>query len=323
MNGWFVKLLGLTLLTPALVHESLGFHPGALPRPVAANPAAVSHLRGLPTQLPATPHGTAPGSPYTQRSIFSREQPATPQPRRDSRALNFIRDRMLITPNSGWLGGGSHPLEQVRYGAGALARLRTYRDRFESPDILFNDIDTVYESRGRVPLVARMETLWRQGRNGLRYRINYVDVPGLSRMSDEGLRAFYSNKEIIEPLNKAPQKYWKVYPVFYPGRSAPVEIEFYNAGQNAIDDIAVALRQETFKADGSKGQQLGPMVINGERVTGLKPGERTVVRGSFVVESDGRYRVNLSQLHLVAWERGASKPLVNDTQAGIVDPPKE
>lgn len=162
----------------------------------------------------------------------------------------------------------------------------------------------------------------RSGRQGLGYRIDFLDARGLSRLGPEGLNGFRRSQRYEEPRFQAAREFWGTYALYFAQDEVNFELELVNNGSRPIEALKLAARVESFDP-AQPGAYRAPVSFDEPGPIRLKPGERRAVRGRFVQgEVQGSdLTLTLSQIHLVAFDEGERAVLADDQHAGLFDPP--
>ena len=185
-----------------------------------------------------------------------------------------------------------------------------------------------HDWRGALPATHQvvapvLEGPWRQA-HGLRFRINYLKPEGFFTVRSgeievtEGSRTQSFRRYV--PLG--PQ-YWRTYALYHEGDVVDYEIELKNATGRDLTDLLVFTNQEGFNYRGGMGCLLGHVQL--VTLKSLAAGGRVVLRGQARLSGFAAAGSNFEQTHLtVDTESGRNvrTRLVDDPQAGILDPPR-
>ena len=173
------------------------------------------------------------------------------------------------------------------------------------------------------PLRPRFVGEW-VGKGPMRARVDYMSPFGTTRGEAKGFRVKLSDgyERLLPTHMKIPASLMRELPLYFAGDSVDVEVTILNTGAAPMTDLRVVATQEDHTADGSAGPPLSSPVINA--VASVAPGATAVLRWRVKLGSGGREAVNFEQTHLRVVGKDASgsdKVLLDQAQAGIVDPP--
>ncbi|MDD5303483.1 MAG: hypothetical protein PHS14_10270 [Elusimicrobia bacterium] len=173
------------------------------------------------------------------------------------------------------------------------------------------------------PLRPRFVGEW-VGKGPVRARVDYLNPFGVTRGEAKGFRVHLSDgyERLLPHRGLMPNSLMRELPLYFAGDSVDVEATVLNTGSTMLTDLSVAAVQEEHTASGDAGAPLTSPVING--VASLAPGATAVLRWRIKLSSGGREAVNFEQTHLRVLGKdpaGSEKVLLDQAQAGIVDPP--
>lgn len=185
----------------------------------------------------------------------------------------------------------------------------------------------VREWRAELPVThqavaPRFAGPWRQ-EHGLRFRINYLKPEGYFTVRSgevevtEGSRTQRFQRNV--PL--APD-YWRTYALYHEGDLVDYEIELVNDTGRDLEGLLVFTNQEGFDYRGRIGSLLGRVQLS--TLKSLAAGGRAVILGQARLSGFAAAGSNFEQTHLTVDTESAQAGrarLVDDPQAGIVDPP--
>ncbi len=173
------------------------------------------------------------------------------------------------------------------------------------------------------PLRPRFVGEW-VGKGQLRARVDYMNPFGITQGEAKGFRVRLSDgyERLLPHRGVIPNSLMRELPLYFAGDSVDVEVTILNTGSTPMTDLRVAAVQEEHTASGDAGAPLTSPVING--VASVAPGATAVLRWRIKLSSGGRDAVNFEQTHLRVLGKdaaGSEKVLLDQAQAGIVDPP--
>ncbi len=173
------------------------------------------------------------------------------------------------------------------------------------------------------PMRPRFVGEW-VGKGPVRARVDYLKPLGITRGEAKGYRVTLSNgyQRLLPNHGRIPNSLMRELPLYFAGDSVDVEVTVLNTGSTPLVNLRVVAVQEDHTASGEAGVPLGSPVING--VASVAPGAATVLRWRIKLSSGGREAVNFEQTHLRVLGKdpaGSEKVLLDQAQAGIVDPP--
>lgn len=173
------------------------------------------------------------------------------------------------------------------------------------------------------PLRPRFTGEW-VGSGPVRARVDYLKPLGVTRGEAKGFRVTLSDgyERLLPARGAIPESLMTERPLYFAGDSVDVEVRVRNDGARALTGLTVSAVEEEHTADGAPGAPTASPVIRS--VAGLAPGETAVLRWRIKLASAGREAVNFEQTHLRVLGKdpaGGEKVLLDEAQAGIVDPP--
>ncbi len=175
------------------------------------------------------------------------------------------------------------------------------------------------------PLRPRFTGDW-VGRGEVRARVDYLNPFGVTQGEAKGFRVKLSDgyERLIPSRKRIPESLMRELPLYFAGDTVDVEVRVRNDGATALTGLTVASVQEAHTADGAPGAPVAKPVT--KSVAALAPGETAVLRWRIKLSPGGLDAVNFEQTHLKVLGKdpaGGEKVLLDETQAGIVDPPGE
>lgn len=173
------------------------------------------------------------------------------------------------------------------------------------------------------PLRPRFVGEW-VGAGPVRARVDYMKPLGVTRGEAKGFRVKLSDgyERLLPTRGAIPESLMTERPLYFAGDSVDVEVRVRNDGATALTDLTVSSVEEEHTADGAPGAPVASPVTR--KIAGLAPGESALLRWRIKLASTGREAVNFEQTHLRVLGKdpaGAEKVLLDEAQAGIVDPP--
>lgn len=173
------------------------------------------------------------------------------------------------------------------------------------------------------PLRPRFTGEW-VGRGPVRARVDYLNPFGVTEGEAKGFRVKLADgyERLLPSRGRIPESLMREIPLYFAGDSVDVEVSLRNDGTRALTDLTLASVQEEHDASGAPGVPVASPVL--KPVARLEPGETAVLRWRIKLSPGGRDAVNFEQTHLrVTSEDAAGSPkvLLDEAQAGIVDPP--
>lgn len=164
------------------------------------------------------------------------------------------------------------------------------------------------------------------GPGPLRARVDYMAPLGITQGEAKGFRVRLSDgyERLLPHRGAIPSSLMRELPLYFAGDSVDVEVTVLNTGSAALTGLNVVSVQEEHTASGEAGAPLTTPVMNA--VASLAPGATAVLRWRVKLASAGREAVNFEQTHLRVLGQdasGAQKVLLDQAQAGIIDPPGE
>lgn len=173
------------------------------------------------------------------------------------------------------------------------------------------------------PLRPRFVGEW-VGKGQARARVDYLNPIGVTRGEAKGFRVILSDgyERLLPNRNPIPNSLMRELPLYFAGDSVDVEVTILNTGSTPLTDLSVASVQEEHTASGEAGTPIGGSVV--KSVASIAPGATAVLRWRIKLGAIAREAVNFEQTHLKVLGKdpaGGQKVLLDETQAGIVDPP--
>mgnify|MGYP001560474832 FL=1 len=175
------------------------------------------------------------------------------------------------------------------------------------------------------PLRPRFVGEW-VGKGPVRARVDYMNPFGVTQGEAKGFRVKLSNgyERLLPNRGAIPNALMRELPLYFAGDSVDVEVTILNTGSTPMTGLRVVAVQEEFEASGAPGAPLTSPVING--VASIAPGATAVLRWRIKLSAIAREAVNFEQTHLRVLGKdpaGGEKVMLDQAQAGIVDPPGE
>lgn len=173
------------------------------------------------------------------------------------------------------------------------------------------------------PLRPRFVGEW-VGKGQVRARVDYLNPFGVTQGEAKGFRVKLADGyERLLPNRKAiPDALMHELPLYFAGDSVEVEVTVLNTGSTPLTGLSVVSVQEEFEASGAPGAPITSPVINA--VASIAPGATAVLRWRIKLSTIARDAVNFEQTHLRVLGKdpaGGEKVMLDQAQAGIVDPP--
>lgn len=172
------------------------------------------------------------------------------------------------------------------------------------------------------PLRPRFVGEW-VGKGQARARVDYMNPLGVTRGEAKGFRVILSDgfERLLPNRNPIPNSLMRELPLYFAGDSVDVEVTILNTGSTPLTDLTIASVQEEHTASGEAGTPIGGSVF--KSVASIAPGATAVLRWRIKLGAIAREAVNFEQTHLTVLREGptGSSVLLDETQAGIVDPP--
>ncbi|MBI5241221.1 MAG: hypothetical protein HY926_12180 [Elusimicrobia bacterium] len=164
---------------------------------------------------------------------------------------------------------------------------------------------------------------WRKS-HGLRYRINYLRPEGFFELSREGIYVTDGSREmrVVRRVALGPE-YLRTYALYHEGDLVDYEIELVNETGWDLEGLLAFTNQEGFDLRGRIGRLLGRVQLAASGP--VSAGQRVVLRGQARLAGFEAAGSNFEQTHLtveVEDSRTGRRRLVDDPQAGILDPPR-
>lgn len=175
------------------------------------------------------------------------------------------------------------------------------------------------------PLRPRFVGQW-VGSGPARARVDYMNPFGITQGEAKGFRIKLSDgyERLLPHRGAIPNSLMRELPLYFAGDTVDVEVTVLNTGSTPLTDLRVLSQQEEHTASGEAGAPLTAVVT--KSVNSLAPGQTAVLRWKVKLASNGRDAVNFEQTHLKVLSKdafGSEKVLLDQAQAGIIDPPGE
>lgn len=175
------------------------------------------------------------------------------------------------------------------------------------------------------PLRERFVGEW-VGSGAVRARVDYMRPFGVTQGEAKGFRVKLSDgyERLLPHRGLIPNALMRELPLYFAGDSVDVEVTVLNTGSTPLTNLSVVSVQEEFEASGASGAPLTSPTIN--NVASVAPGATAVLRWRVKLSTVAREAVNFEQTHLRVLGKdpaGAEKVLLDQNQAGIIDPPGE
>ena len=172
-------------------------------------------------------------------------------------------------------------------------------------------------------VAPRLEGSWRQA-NGLRFRINYLKPEGYFTAGPAGIEVTEGSRVLrIRRDVRWNPAYWRTYALYHEGDVVDYEIELENLTGRDLENLLVFSNQEGFNYSGGMGRLLGQVQLS--TLKSLAAGGRAVLLGQTRLSGFDAAQSNFEQTHLTVDTEDARTGrtrLVDDPQAGVVDPPR-
>jgi hypothetical protein len=173
------------------------------------------------------------------------------------------------------------------------------------------------------PIRERFTGDW-VGSGAARARVDYLAPVGMTRGEAKGFRVTLSDgyRRLLPNRGAIPAQLMRELPLYFAGDSVDVEVTVVNTGEEALNDLTLVSVQEDFVASGAAGAPTGSPAT--KSIASLAPGASAVVRWRMKLSSEAREAVNFEQTHLRVLGKdpaGGEKVLLDQTQAGLIDPP--
>jgi hypothetical protein len=175
------------------------------------------------------------------------------------------------------------------------------------------------------PLRPRFTGAW-VGAGQVRARVDYLKPFGVTQGEAKGFRVTLSDgyERLIPMKGAIPAQLMRELPLYFAGDTVDVEVTVLNTGSTPLTELTVVAVQEDFMASGAAGAPLAAPVI--KTITAVAPGAATVLRWRVKLSAIAREAVNFEQTHLRVLGKdpaGGEKVLLDQNQAGLIDPPGE
>lgn len=307
--AFFAQSVGAADLAPALMRGAIMPPPGLMaPLP----PAAVLRVAAKPVPKPAGESWIASArivSAWAYRRALEKLEPAEEAPSPEALAAygRIARteaivmasapapeppaDRMLIS------------MEGRRLLAAGLAAqissLLPYRTELK-------------------PMRPRFDGEW-VGEGPVKARVDYINPLGMTSGEAKGFRVRMADgfSRLIPNRGTIPAQLMRELPLYFAGDLIEVEIAVRNDSTEPMNGVTVNAVQEDFEASGVAGApSSAPFTASIER---LAPGETATLKWRLRLSTSGAAAVNFEQTHVSV--KSGGKTLLDQAQAGIVDPP--
>lgn len=170
------------------------------------------------------------------------------------------------------------------------------------------------------PTAAAHSEPW-VGRGGLRGQVTYARPHGVVIGRPDGFHAVFADgSRHFAPEAEMPRALQREFAVYFHGEQIEVSMELVNKTGRALTDVRLEAVQETFRPVGTEGRRLAPpaeLLVARE----LAPGAKAVARWVVSLGTDGAEAVNLEQTHVRVTAAGQAAALIDEPQAGVIDPP--
>lgn len=169
----------------------------------------------------------------------------------------------------------------------------------------------------------RIEGPWKE-QNGLRFRLTYLKPEGFITLDKDGalVREGTGPGRRMSASRRIPERIFGRYAVYHEGDLVDYEIELMNVSGARLSGLEVFTGQEVMDPEGGTGRLLGD--VGSFEPVSLAAEGRAVLKGKLRVAGAAVARSNFEQTHLTVYrpgEKGDSRRLVDEPQAGIIDPP--
>ena len=174
-----------------------------------------------------------------------------------------------------------------------------------------------------MPVRPRFTGDW-VGAGPVRARVDYMEPLGITRGEAKGFRVTLADgfDRLLPARGAIPGSLMAERPLYFAGDAVEVEVLIRNDGASTLTDLRVSAVQEDHTASGAPGAPLASPV--NRNLASLAPGETAILRWRIKLASSGREAVNFEQTHLKVLAKdpsGGEKVVLDEAQAGIVDPP--
>lgn len=164
------------------------------------------------------------------------------------------------------------------------------------------------------------------GAGPVRARVDYLAPVGMTRGEAKGFRVTLSDgyERLLPNKGAMPAQLMRELPLYFAGDSVDVEVTVANTGKETLTGLTVVSVQEDFTASGAPGAPTSTPAF--KNIASLAAGESAVVRWRVKLSSEAREAVNFEQTHLRVLGKdpaGGEKVVLDEAQAGVVDPPGE
>ncbi|MBI5247505.1 MAG: hypothetical protein HY923_10005 [Elusimicrobia bacterium] len=175
------------------------------------------------------------------------------------------------------------------------------------------------------PLRPRFVGEW-VGSGPVRARVDYLRPFGVTQGEAKGYRVTLADgyERLIPTKGAIPPALMRELPLYFAGDLVDVEITVLNTGKEPLNNLQAVAVQEDYMASGEAGAPTSsPMLA---AISSLAAGQTTVLRWRVKLSSTAREAVNFEQTHLRVLGKdpaGGEKVLLDQNQAGLIDPPGE
>ncbi len=175
------------------------------------------------------------------------------------------------------------------------------------------------------PLRPRFVGEW-VGSGPARARVDYLRPFGVTQGEAKGLRIPLADgyERLLPSKGAVPGALMRELPLYFAGDTVDVEITVLNTGSTPLTDLTVIAVQEDYEASGAPGPQTSAPATR--QVAAIAPGATAKLTWRVKLSSVAREAVNFEQTHLRVLGKdpaGGEKVLLDQTQAGLIDPPGE
>lgn len=173
------------------------------------------------------------------------------------------------------------------------------------------------------PLRERFVGEW-VGSGQARARVDYMNPFGVTTGEAKGFRVRLADgyERLLPYRGAIPNSLMRELPLYFAGDSVDMEITVLNTGTTPLTELSVVSVQEDHTASGQAGAPISTPVI--KNIAAVAPGRTAVLRWRIKLSTVAREAVNFEQTHLRVLSKqpdGSEKVLLDQAQAGIIDPP--
>lgn len=174
------------------------------------------------------------------------------------------------------------------------------------------------------PIAPRFVGAW-TGKGDARVRVDYMRPFGLTKGEAKGYRVTLADgyTRLLRVPGVVPEALMKEVPLYFSGDSVVIEAAIRNESAAPMTGLRLVATQEDFRADGLAGAPTSPATEIA--LPDIAPGATASVRWKVKLSSDGEAAVNFEQTHLRVLGKdpaGGEKVILDEAQAGVVDPPR-